>query len=1152
MKRLRKALTITVMMVTVLSMSMVAVPLQANAAAQAGDLIKMSGLSSVYYLGGDGKRYVFPNEQTYFSWYSDFSSVVTIPQSELESYSLGANVTIRPGTKLVKITTDPKVYAVESDGTLKHISSEATAIALYGANWAKRVVDVPDAFFTNYTVSTGTVSATAYPEGSLIKAADASDVYYIASDGTARKIASEAAFTANRFKWSDIIITTLAIPTVGTGIAAAESVLIDTSSGAGGVAGAGTGLTVSLASDTTPSSTVVAGSAANNLASFTLTAANDGAVKVTTIKVTRVGISGDTTLPNIYLYEGNVKLTDAGSLSTGVATFSSGAGIISIPAGQTKTITVKADILVGATGQTLGVSIKSASDIVTDGAAISGSFPVSGNLMSVASISDPAMVAIGVATGAGLTIQAGSINATVWQSTLDVQVRKVDLKLLTFKQIGSAPSDAIQNITLYVRGEKKGSAVSLDSESRATFDLSASPATLETGNNTVEVRADIVKGSSRTFSFSLQTVSDATMTDTNYNFNVLATGSAPFGGGTTTISPGSVSVSADSTFSTTQVVKNAPNATLARYTMKAFGEDMKVQTLTVIPTFGGTTANTEGINNLFLFVDNAQVGSSQNYIKTIGNFPADPVFGTTNLFTVKAGQTVKLEIRGTLNQLSATGITTIGTALRATADAYQGQTSFVTSPTLLTTYTGNPTLQIITGALTLSPSTDYQSQNTLANVVAKKIGSYKLQAGSAENVRVTNIAIGLATSTVPLADLSNIYISENTTPLIPQTNNNFPVNFTIDKNTVKTIDVFADIGNAITGSTTVTYLTVTATGVSTNNSVGGSVQGQTLTVQTGTLATPTLVSNEPSAKLVVGGATETIATYKFVATNGNAVINELKVNIVGSATTTPNATAVSSITVGSITAPVVLTGGVYQAYLTGLNLTVPAGTAGLLVAVKPTYNSVTSTDQGGSATRNQVGVNLAYYKHTIANVVTEASVNVASNVMVLVASAPTVELAVTTPKQTTTANPDVGGNMEVLHFTVTTATAPINLKAVGFTPVFGGALTSTSTQLVRIYDSNDLNTVLGSASIGNSASQGTVSFTSDYLITASVTKTFVVKVDTTGLSTTGNTFRLDLTVSNDTGVSTGTNWQWNDSTATTYGNGYLVKNLPKTGNTFTK
>src|SRR3989338_9496783 len=115
MERFKKIFSISVIFVTVLSMSVVTAP-EAQATASAGDLIKMAGLSSVYYLAADGKRYVFPNESTYFSWYSDFSGVITIPQSELESYPLGANVTVRPGTKLVKITTNPKVYAVTSNG----------------------------------------------------------------------------------------------------------------------------------------------------------------------------------------------------------------------------------------------------------------------------------------------------------------------------------------------------------------------------------------------------------------------------------------------------------------------------------------------------------------------------------------------------------------------------------------------------------------------------------------------------------------------------------------------------------------------------------------------------------------------------------------------------------------------------------------------------------------------------------------------------------------------------------------------------------------------------------------------------------------------------------------------------------------------------
>ena len=119
-----------------------------SAAVPSGSLIKASG-PAVYYVSG-GKRYVFSNEKVYFSWYHDFSSVVTVSDQELASFLIGGNVTYKPGTKLVKIQTDPKVYVVGPGGTLRWIATEEAAKALFGNAWAKQVDDIPDAFFLNY------------------------------------------------------------------------------------------------------------------------------------------------------------------------------------------------------------------------------------------------------------------------------------------------------------------------------------------------------------------------------------------------------------------------------------------------------------------------------------------------------------------------------------------------------------------------------------------------------------------------------------------------------------------------------------------------------------------------------------------------------------------------------------------------------------------------------------------------------------------------------------------------------------------------------------------------------------------------------------------------------------------------------------------
>ena len=117
-----------------------------------GKLVTTGGTSAVYYVGLDGRRYVFPNEKVYKSWFLDFDDVITLDQDELESIGLSANVTYRPGILLVKIMSDPKVYAVSNGGTLRWVKTEATAKALYGNDWAKFVDDVLDAFFINYKI----------------------------------------------------------------------------------------------------------------------------------------------------------------------------------------------------------------------------------------------------------------------------------------------------------------------------------------------------------------------------------------------------------------------------------------------------------------------------------------------------------------------------------------------------------------------------------------------------------------------------------------------------------------------------------------------------------------------------------------------------------------------------------------------------------------------------------------------------------------------------------------------------------------------------------------------------------------------------------------------------------------------------------------
>lgn len=122
--------------------------------------------AAVYVIGADGMRHAFPSEMVYKTWFADFEDVVFIDPANLADYQLGANVTVRPGTWLVKITTDPKVYAVETGGVLRWVTTEEIAESLYGSDWNRQIVDVPDTYWANYTVG-DPITVEKHPAGTI-------------------------------------------------------------------------------------------------------------------------------------------------------------------------------------------------------------------------------------------------------------------------------------------------------------------------------------------------------------------------------------------------------------------------------------------------------------------------------------------------------------------------------------------------------------------------------------------------------------------------------------------------------------------------------------------------------------------------------------------------------------------------------------------------------------------------------------------------------------------------------------------------------------------------------------------------------------------------------------------------------------------------
>jgi hypothetical protein len=492
MTKLRKIFASSVMVMTVVVMSGLTAPMATKAAAQTGDLIKRDGHSAVYYLK-DGKRYVFPNEATYKSWYSDFSGVVTISDDELASYPLAANVVVRPGTKLVKITTDPKVYAVEANGVLRWVQTAADAKALYGDNWEQRVIDVADSFFINYTIGSPLASGEV-PMGSLVKKAGESNIYYY--DGSDyRLIEDEVAFKANRFQFDNVLTINNFTPS-GSDITGSETDIINVAQNISGDTvrpDQGSGVTVALSSATPASMAVPNVASRIPFTTLNLTASNDGTAYVDSITVKRIGLSDSDF--KVFAEKNGVKLnTSAKKLNSSDEATLVFSPILTIPAGQT----VSVDILVEALSTTTkaagnsALGIASASAVSASGATVSGSFPIMGNLMS---FTDYTVAELKMELkDSSLDVKVGDENILLGELKVSDIDKDVILTNVELKNNGS--EDLIETIS-NIRLERDGNIVSNAATYNGkyinfTFPGNGLELLKENGDATLKIKGDVI------------------------------------------------------------------------------------------------------------------------------------------------------------------------------------------------------------------------------------------------------------------------------------------------------------------------------------------------------------------------------------------------------------------------------------------------------------------------------------------------------------------------------------------------------------------------------------------------------------------------------------------------------------------------------------
>lgn len=780
-------------------------------------------------------------------------------------------------------------------------------------------------------------------------------------------------------------------------------------------------VTASLSTTNPASGVIVAGQATAKLLDIAFT----GSGTVNSVMLKRTGISDQSTLTSVYLYDGVNRLTDGYSFNnTGDITINNLGLVVS----GSRTISVVADVYASApSGQTIAVALTN----FTSGTTAS-TVNVQGNTMSVASGSTLASISMsGSNTVTGTpTVNAGTSSYAVWRQAFQVNTRTLWLKAANFRITGSAPSGALTNVGLYIDGVKApmNAAMTMANGSNyLSFDLSSAPLALTTGSHTFEVRGDISTGASFSFSVSLQQASDIMVMDPQVGVNVAVSSFTASTGATITIGAGSATIVTDPTFnSTTNVTGGASNVVIAKYKIHGYGEDVKVTSLPITPVLvnactSGATYNSapcnvttagathtkfatgNGLQNVTLYFNGSQVGSQQSW----GSGAL--TFNLGSQMIIPAGVDSTLEVRADLRTSPASAGADDSTATSGanytagtvsanlgagTAEGWSSHSSYTTPTT-----TGH-TVAIQTGLLGVAKNIGYASQSQNPNTAGVKIGSFLLQNSStSESVRVTGLTVGLldapsgnvlTTGTTPaLTNFGGLRTSENLNYQIqPQGSNVFSVDFTIPSGSTRTVDIFADT-NSETSVNVVTTLVVSALGSSSNVSIsqngnGTAVEGQTIALGSGTVGTPALLTGSATSAQYIAaggaGATDaTVASYNFVSTGGAAIINELKFNVTGTGT-------VTSIKVGNVSAPVF--SGV--AWLQGLNLAVPNGGSGLQVTA---YVSYAPVGTGGIAPATTSVVGLDYVKYTSGGTTAElTSLAVNAPTMIMVGSKPTVSV----------------------------------------------------------------------------------------------------------------------------------------------------------------
>ena len=718
--------------------------------------------------------------------------------------------------------------------------------------------------------------------------------------------------------------------------------------------GTGNGLKVALSATSPNGSVLVNGQGIGDLGDFVFGNPTSAPINVTGLTFNRTGVSNDSTLANVYLYSGVTRLTDSAGVSNGQFSYSNPAGIFTIPAGTTYTVSVRSDIAPLTSGQQIGVSLVSVSSSGTLDSSVS--LPIMGGYQTISAASLAHVDYSLNPQPQGSPSISPQNDYPVFQDTVSVSTNPVKLTSLKFTNLGSIDPSYIINLRLYVDGVQVGAAVPTMNGNSVLFDLSASPLLLSTQSHVVKVLANITGGASRTILFSVQRSSDAMFVDSQLNQPVTPTyNSATFSAVSTSAvninsvgTNSGVSVSLDPSSPTQAVAVGASSVEWVAYDMLASGENVKVSDLYLeasSTTSGGAVAGAGGMANGKVLVNGVQVGSTKTINQYVVGDANKTDFSLGSSLILPAGQTVVVAIYGDAKDSANANFPTGSTETIRLYGANglsngQGQSSLNSTSVPAASAVGS-TVTVTSSTLSASLYSGYGNQTIIAGSQNARIGAFTLSAGSTEGVTVNTIAFSFATGNS--ASLTNLTLKDDSTGAVlgsvvstpNDTSNSFSVNLNIPASGSKTIDIYANILSGANPGTIKATLTTSTAGTGNVTGQPAQISGtqplQNITIGNATL-NATLGAGNPTSKLVIAGSSATLAgQFNFSAQYSQYNIDSLAILIPWQVATSVSSVSLSYTDVnGAVQNPSAAvhlaagTSGFATAIFTGLTYYVPA------------------------------------------------------------------------------------------------------------------------------------------------------------------------------------------------------------------------------------